>query len=271
MMNFKRDEEWLDHTLEDLKTVGYCVIENVIPEAELKEAKTRMYQVQENILREVGREKLERANEVGILRLMILHDPWFIKFLEHPLIQAIVDKTISETAILHLQNGFINPPLSHSVEAVAQYNFHRDFPRLLNGYLASINVFIAITEFTKDNGATRVIPGTQQKICSLSPGAMLKKAISLECQAGSLIVFDSTLLHAGGKNVAARDRLGINHQFVRSYIKQQIDYVRALGNERVEKQLPRVQQLLGYYTRVVTSLDEYYRPEQERLYRKGQG
>jgi len=27
----------------------------------------------------------------------------------------------------------------------------------------------------------------------------------------------------------------------------------------------------SYYTRVVTSLDEYYRPESQRLYRKGQG
>jgi ectoine hydroxylase-related dioxygenase (phytanoyl-CoA dioxygenase family) len=36
-------------------------------------------------------------------------------------------------------------------------------------------------------------------------------------------------------------------------------------------QAPRTQQLLGWYTRVVTSLDEYYRSEGDRLYRKGQG
>jgi hypothetical protein len=29
--------------------------------------------------------------------------------------------------------------------------------------------------------------------------------------------------------------------------------------------------LLGWYTRVVTSLDEFYRPPEERLYRSGQG
>jgi ectoine hydroxylase-related dioxygenase (phytanoyl-CoA dioxygenase family) len=34
---------------------------------------------------------------------------------------------------------------------------------------------------------------------------------------------------------------------------------------------PRTQQLLGFYARVVTSLDEYYRPEADRLYRRGQG
>jgi len=39
----------------------------------------------------------------------------------------------------------------------------------------------------------------------------------------------------------------------------------------VKRQQPRTQQLLGWYTRVVTSLDEYYQPEEKRLYRRGQG
>jgi len=86
-----------------------------------------------------------------------------------------------------------------------------------------------------------------------------------------MIVFDSTLWHAAGSNTSGRDRLAINHQFTRSWIKQQIDYVRALGNEAVEASPPRTQQLLGWYTRVVTSLDEYYQPPERRLYRKAQG
>lgn len=86
-----------------------------------------------------------------------------------------------------------------------------------------------------------------------------------------MLVFDSTLWHSAGANVSGRDRLAINQQFTRSWIKQQVDYVRALGETQVLLQSPRTQQLLGYYTRVVTSLDEYYRPGPERLYRGGQG
>jgi ectoine hydroxylase-related dioxygenase (phytanoyl-CoA dioxygenase family) len=86
-----------------------------------------------------------------------------------------------------------------------------------------------------------------------------------------MVVFDSTLWHAAGANMSGKDRVAINHQFTRSYIKQQIDYVRALGDKLILAQKPRTQQLLGWYTRVVTSLDEYYRPEAERLYRRGQG
>jgi ectoine hydroxylase-related dioxygenase (phytanoyl-CoA dioxygenase family) len=50
-----------------------------------------------------------------------------------------------------------------------------------------------------------------------------------------------------------------------------MDYVRALGDEKVLAQKPRTQQLLGWYTRTPTSLDEFYRPAEERLYRAGQG
>jgi len=65
--------------------------------------------------------------------------------------------------------------------------------------------------------------------------------------------------------------LAVNHQFTRSYIKQQIDYVRALGDEAVQLQPERTRQLLGWHTRVMTSLDEYYQPPDARLYRAGQG
>ena len=91
------------------------------------------------------------------------------------------------------------------------------------------------------------------------------------CPGGSMIVFDSTLWHAAGVNCSGRDRLAINQQFTRSFIKPQIDYVRALGDEALLRRRPRTQQLLGWYTRVVTNLDEYYRPADERLYRGGQG
>ena len=74
-----------------------------------------------------------------------------------------------------------------------------------------------------------------------------------------MIVFDSTLWHAAGDNRSGRDRLAINQQFTRSYVKQQVDYVRALGDDVVAPR-PRTQQLLGWYTRVVTSLDEFTAP-----------
>jgi len=102
-------------------------------------------------------------------------------------------------------------------------------------------------------------------------GYLRRNALPVVCPAGSMLLFDSTLWHAAGINTSGQDRLAINHQFTRSYFKQQIDYVRALGDDILVTLPPRTQQLLGWYTRVVTSLDEYYQPEAARLYRRGQG
>src|SRR5262249_42155118 len=181
------------------------------------------------------------------------------------------DETVSETAVLHLQNGFILPPQEDSVGRSFQHGFHRDFPRYMNGYLASLNIMLTLDDFTATNGGTLVVAGTHQHPDRPEELYMAAGAIPVECPAGPMIVFGSTLWHAAGPNRSDHDRLAIIHQFTRSFFKQQIDYVRALGDELVLDQPPRTQQLLGWYTRVVTSMDEYYRPADERLYRSGQG
>jgi ectoine hydroxylase-related dioxygenase (phytanoyl-CoA dioxygenase family) len=266
------ESRWLDLTLSSLHSLGYIVVPGVLPDAFLRRTREAMYRARDKIVQEVGEPRLAAAGERGVLRLMLKQDPLFFEFLEIPELLTIVDRSSGDTSILHLQNGLILPPeTGPETPSLFQFRFHRDFPRLLNGYVASVNAMFAIDEFTRENGATVVVPASHQKEPPPEAEYFIEHAVPIECPAGSMIVFDSTLWHAAGQNRSGRDRLAINHQFTRSFIKQQIDYVRALGSDVVLAQKPRTQQLLGWYTRIVTSLDEYYRPEQDRLYRKGQG
>jgi ectoine hydroxylase-related dioxygenase (phytanoyl-CoA dioxygenase family) len=265
-------EGWLERTLESLHLAGCAIVENVLESNACERTKEAMYVVQQRIRADVGEARLERAGELGVLRLMLAYGDHFFTLLELPEVLEIVDATVSETAILHLQNGLILPSFERGkVPETFQTSFHRDFPRHLNGYLASINCFLAIDAFTAENGGTVVVPGTHQLAERPSDEYLRDHSVSVECPAGSLLVFDSTLWHAAGANVSGYDRVAINHQFTRSFVKQQVDYVRALGDEAVTSRPPRTQQLLGWYTRVVTSLDEYYRPPEGRLYRSDQG
>ena len=266
------NSDWLTQLLPAVRHDGVGIVESVLDDAFLTETRRAMYAARDEIVHEVGRERLDRAGESGVLRLMMKFEPFFSRFLEIPEALAVIDATVGETAILHLQNGLLLESTEpEDVPDIFQTRLHRDFPRYLNGYLASVNVFFAIDTFTEDNGATLVVPGSHHQE-SIPPLEELKeRAESALCPAGSMIVFDSTLVHAAGANVSGQDRLAINHQFTRSFFKQQIDYVRALGGEFVLSLPPRSQQLLGWYTRVVTSLDEYYQPPENRLYRAGQG
>lgn len=263
---------WLEDAAATLEYHGCVIIEDVIPIRLLQVLREALYRCKNAIEKEVGLERLQGAGEVGVIRLPMKFERVFFSLLELDPVLRIVDATVGDTAILHLQNGFILPSFAEGeTPHVFQNTFHRDFPRYLNGYLASINTFFAIDPFTKDNGATLVVPGTHQRAVAPSQDYLRRHAVPAEAPAGAMLVFDSTLWHAAGYNVSGNDRLAVNQQFTRSWIKQQIDYVRALGDDVVQSLSPRTQQLLGWYTRVVTSLDEYYRPEDQRLYRKGQG
>jgi ectoine hydroxylase-related dioxygenase (phytanoyl-CoA dioxygenase family) len=268
----KTDPDWLPLTLEALRHQGVAVVTGVLAAGFLEETRARMYAVQRRIRAEVGEARLERAGEVGVLRLMMKHDRHFCRLLEVPETLQVVDAALSDAAILHLQNGFILPSSPPGqCPKVFQTRYHMDFPRVLNGCVMSLNLLFAIDPFTPANGATLVVPGTHQRAVPPAAAFLEAAAVAAVCPAGSMLVFDSTLWHAAGANTSGGDRLAINHQYTRSYVKQQVDYVRALGDAAVLELPPRTQQLLGWYTRVVTSLDEYYRPADQRLYRAGQG
>lgn len=271
-LDCKGDRDWLRKAAKAVRQQGCCVVDRVLDGVLIDEIRPAMYRVQDRILAEVGSSRLARAGELGVLRLMLKFDPVFFRLLAVPEVLALLDAILTPTAILHLQNGFILPSLPRTkTPSIFQNSYHRDFPRHLNGYVASLNTFFAIDEFTQSNGATLVLPGSHQREATPLDSDIRAKAFPVECPEGSMLVFDSTLWHAAGLNTSGKDRLAINQQFTRSWIKQQIDYVRAIGVDTVQKQTARTQQLLGLYTRVVTSLDEYYRPEEERLYKRGQG
>ncbi len=272
LVDCRKDADWLPRALECMRMLGFVAVSGVLDPAALGRIRDAMYRAQTQITGEVGDERLKRAGELGVLRLVARYDQAFLDLLALPELLAVVDATVSSTAILHLQNGFILPSFKPGeAPKVFQSRYHMDFPRVLNGYMMSINVMLAIDEFRPDNGATLIIPGSHQKTQPPDFEKVEQLVIPATCPQGSMLVFDSTLFHAAGPNTSGADRLAINHQFTRSYVKQQVDYVRALGDEVVLAQPPRTQQLLGWYTRVVTSLDDYYQPAEKRLYRSGQG
>jgi len=255
----------LPSILAALRADGCAVLEDVFDEATLSAIRDGLHVGLTLVREQAGQAALQRTGELGVVRAPMLASDAFFRLLETPELLEIVDAMLSPAAILHLQNGFVLPPAAPGDEARFQRQFHRDFPRVLNGFVCSINTLIAIDGFTAGNGATVVVPGSHQSHDAPDTSA----AIPVECDAGSVVVFDSTLWHAAGRNATAHDRCAVNQQFTHSFFKQQLDYVRCLGEERVLRQPPRTQQLLGWYTRVPESLEQYYR--EERVYRAGQG
>lgn len=258
-----------DALAEALRTAGCAIVEDVIPPDTLEAVTEGLEGALKYVENTVGAARLREAGEVGVVRAPMLASPVFLDLLALPAVLDVVDATVSPTAILHVQNAFVLPPAQPDHRRTFQRSFHRDFPRVLNGYVCSVNTLLAIDEFTADNGATLVVPRTHQSATSPDEAFLRANAVAAECPRGGMIVFDSTLWHAAGENMTAKPRRAVNQQFTRSYFKQQLDYVRCIGEDIVIRQPPRVQQLLGWDTRVPASLQDYYR--HDRMYRPGQG
>lgn len=75
-----RSSDWLESAVDGLRTAGYAVVPGVIDQQMLSWTHEAMYRVQREIVNEVGQERLDRAGELGVLRLMCAIDERFLTY-----------------------------------------------------------------------------------------------------------------------------------------------------------------------------------------------
>jgi ectoine hydroxylase-related dioxygenase (phytanoyl-CoA dioxygenase family) len=272
IVNPKSNKNWISYVTEKIHQDGYALVENVLDDDFLQITKEKMDLVQKLIHDEIGLDRLKSQGELGgILRDPMYYDDHFFKLLEIPEVLSVIDNLLSPTAILNQQNALILPSFNNESPSVFQNNFHPDVRRNLNHFLMATNIMFPIDDYSVGNGGTKIVPGTHQQNVSPSKTFLEENAITVECSKGTMIVFDSTLWHSAGQNKSGKNRYAINQIYTPSYIKPQIDLVRHLGNDLILSQKPRTQQLLGWYTRVPTNLDEFYQSSENRFYRAEQG
>lgn len=148
---------------------------------------------------------------------------------------------------------------------------HRDQRTYSGEFALMLNMVVMLDDFTVDNGATRVLSGSHRAAERPSDEYFDAHAEYLLAPAGSIVLFDSNLWHRGSPNRSRRDRYALTLTFSRPFFKQQMDYPRFLGEHYLESRPERLQQLLGYHSRVPASYDEWYEPPEKRMYRPGQG
>lgn len=107
-----------------------------------------------------------------------------------------------------------------------------------------VNTMWALDDFTADNGATMVIPGSHAQDPAVPPDA--SKAIPATMPAGSVLFYHGSLWHHGGANRTDRRRLGVILEYVVSWLRAQENHVLAVPPEVVATLPERLQELLGY-------------------------
>jgi len=107
------------------------------------------------------------------------------------------------------------------------------------------NTMWAITDFTEENGATRLIPGSHLRD---EPPNPLERydTIAATMPKGSVLVWVGSLWHGGGANRTDKRRVGIAMNYCAGYIRQQENQQLGVPPALVKTFPRRLQELVGY-------------------------
>lgn len=105
-----------------------------------------------------------------------------------------------------------------------------------------LNTMWPFDDFTSENGATRLVPGSHRSDSSPDEAG----AIVAEMPAGSVMFYLGSLWHGGGANRTDRPRLGVILEYVAAWLRPQENHVLAVPREVAATLPKRLQELLGY-------------------------
>jgi len=165
---------------------------------------------------------------------------------EHPLILELVgailgaDCVLSDCSATSIGPGtgggawHVDVPLGQLAEPLP------DFP------LTTQNVWM-LDDFTENNGATRVVPGSHLSRRKPSwSGDAVPDEITLTAPAGSVAIWLSNTWHQSGPNKTDQPRRAILCYYSRSWIKPFNDFRAGIPREKAEQFSPTLRYLIGY-------------------------
>jgi ectoine hydroxylase-related dioxygenase (phytanoyl-CoA dioxygenase family) len=111
--------------------------------------------------------------------------------------------------------------------------------------LLQFNVMVAATDFTENNGATQVVPGSHRWDHSTRE-AKAEEVTLATMKAGSAVFIPGKTLHGGGTNTDGTKRRAIVASYVLGWLRTQENHFLHTSVEQAKAWPQRVRELLGY-------------------------
>jgi ectoine hydroxylase-related dioxygenase (phytanoyl-CoA dioxygenase family) len=102
----------------------------------------------------------------------------------------------------------------------------------------------AINDFTKENGAPQVVPGSHKWHKDREP--LPEEIAYAEMKAGSVFIYTGSVLHGGGTNVTEQPRLGVFLHYAPSWLRQEENQYLSCPPEVAKNFSPELRSLIGY-------------------------
>ncbi len=124
---------------------------------------------------------------------------------------------------------------------------HRDrwaWGQYLKSVEPQFNTMWAMTDFTEENGATQVVPGSIDWPDDQKPGP--DEICQAVMSAGSVLLYTGSVFHGGGENRSAQDRIGVNLTYALGWLRQEENQYLSCPPDIASQFSPELQDLLGY-------------------------
>ncbi len=187
---------------------GYAIIENMLGTEDLCSLRTEL---EPQLATQATGETDFLGARTKRLNNLFMRAPTTRKMALHPILLGAADHTllpwcaryqISYTGTMHLMPG-------ETAQAL-----HRDaffYPFRNPGPVTQQGSLWAVTDFSSENGATRIVPGSHLWEEERQPRA--EEVIPAEMPAGSAIIYAHNLIHGGGANTTGEPRTAVAINF----------------------------------------------------------
>jgi ectoine hydroxylase-related dioxygenase (phytanoyl-CoA dioxygenase family) len=163
----------------------------------------------------------------------------------NPFLRAIVGSILGHDFILHAGAVVMSPDPGCSAQGL-----HRDdasyatLPRPRMPLV--LTAAIALDDFTKQNGATHLVPGSCRWPGPRRPES--GEVIQCEMAAGSVLLWDGAIFHGGGGNsTASRTRRTLTFNYTRGWLRTQFNQYLSVPRALVLSMPAELQKDLGYH------------------------
>jgi ectoine hydroxylase-related dioxygenase (phytanoyl-CoA dioxygenase family) len=253
----------------ELKEQGYTIVRNLIDNDWLDTLKKSV----DDAFIEHRQTQLKNNNDIkteGVALHVLLSNPIFIEFLKHlqekNLFKFLEESYFDSKCIINSFSALDNIPNQPNFSAIV----HRDVKRYSGDFPIMVNCLLMVDNFTIENGGTYLLPYSHLDKTKPSDEEFFEKAIQATGKKGDMLIFNSNVWHSSAPNKTQDHRRAIPITLSKSFMKQLLDYPRAIGYDKMDEFDSELQQLLGYHSRVPASLNEWYQPEDKRFYKKNQ-
>lgn len=232
---------------------GYTIVENAIEPDFVAALHDDLLRLEQELGAAPAKNPFEGANTIRIYNLLV-HGELYTRIPLQENILNIVEKVldrgclVSSLSSIAILPGETKQPLHADDQLIPIPRPH--VPLVCNSMWA-------ITDFTEDNGATRVVPGSHKWDKPPHVGAKYE-SIQAVMPAGSVMVYNGSLWHGGGANHADERRVGIAMNYCAGYIRQQENQQLGIPRQLAATFPRRLQEMIGYsiYAGLIGHIDK---------------